>query len=57
MNEILQNIGTFGFPVVMCLLVWYDNRKLGDKMTELVQANTKAMVELTEVIRKRDENQ
>ena len=54
MPEVIQHIETLGFPIVMCLLIWWDNRKHMDKMTELVQANTRAMVELTDAINKRE---
>ena len=52
--SILQLIGSYGFPIVMCLLIWHDNQKHSDKMAELIQSNTKAMAELTEAIRNRE---
>lgn len=53
-TAILQLIGSYGFPIVMCLLVWQDNRKHSDKLTELIQANTQAMSELTAAIKNRE---
>lgn len=53
-TAILQLIGSYGFPIVMCLLIWQDNRKHSDKMTELIQSNTQAMAELTNAIRNRE---
>lgn len=49
--SILQLIGSYGFPIVMCLLIWQDNRKHSDKMTELIQSNTQAMSELTAAVK------
>lgn len=50
MNEILQAIGTVGFPIVMCIiLVWYLNkqndihREETAKMTEALNNNTIAL--------------
>lgn len=43
MENITQFISTVGFPIVMCLLMWYDKR------TTLAQ-NAKAIEELKEVI-------
>lgn len=43
MKDLMQFISTVGFPIVMCLLMWYDKR------TTLAQ-NAKAIEELKEVI-------
>lgn len=43
MDTIYQLISNLGFPIVMCLLMWYDKR------TTLAQ-NAKAIEELKEVI-------
>lgn len=43
MVEILTLIAQFGFPAVMCFLIWDSNRKLEDKFTKLLESNTKAL--------------
>lgn len=53
-NEVLQMIGSYGFPIVMCLLIWHDNRKTESDMKQLIQSNTAAMVELTAAIKTRE---
>lgn len=48
--DILQIIGSYGFPIAMCLLVYFDNRKLEQEMRTLINSNTAAMVELTAAV-------
>lgn len=48
--DILQIIGSYGFPIAMCLLVYFDNRKLEQEMRTLINSNTSAMVELTAAV-------
>lgn len=48
---ILQLIGSYGFPIVMCLLIWQDNRKLEQEMRTLIGSNTAAMTELTAAVK------
>lgn len=47
MDEILTLIGNYVFPIVMCILVWFQStnsqEKLIDRVTKLIQANTQAM--------------
>lgn len=44
MQEILKMIAQFGFPAVMCLLIWDSNRKLEDKLSGMLERNTTALV-------------
>lgn len=47
MDEVLQAIGTVGFPIVMALLeLWYIVTRM-DKMTDIIANNTQALKELT----------
>lgn len=48
--DILQLIGSYGFPIAMCLLIYFDNRKLEQEMRTLINSNTAAMVELTAAV-------
>ncbi len=50
MTEVLQLVAQFGFPIVMCLLVWDQNRKLDEKFTQLLQANTEALTSTTHAL-------
>ena len=47
MEEILNLIGNYLFPVAMCVMVWVQSTKsqdkLNDQLTTLIQANTAAM--------------
>lgn len=52
-NSATQLIGSIGFPIVMCLLLYYKmgtqdelHRAEMDKMTEAINNNTKALTEL-----------
>lgn len=53
MNEIITAISTVGFPIVMCLLMWYMNdkqdarhREETKQITEAVNNNTIALQKL-----------
>ena len=47
MEDILNLIGNYLFPVAMCVMVWVQSTKsqdkLSDQLTTLIQANTAAM--------------
>ena len=49
--DILQIIGSYGFPIAMCLLIYFDNRKLETEMRTLISSNTAAMTELTAAVK------
>lgn len=44
MVDILTMLAQFGFPAIMCFLIWDSNKKLEDKFTKLLETNTKALV-------------
>lgn len=55
MNDIITAISTVGFPIVMCLLMWYMNDKQDarhreevEKITEAVNNNTIAITKLVD---------
>ena len=50
--DILQIIGSYGFPIAMCLLVYFDNRKLETEMRTLIGSNTAAMTKLAAAVEK-----
>lgn len=43
MNEIITAIGTLGFPIVMCVMMWRQSEKMQE-------ANSKTIQSLTETI-------
>lgn len=49
MNEIVQLIAQFGFPIAMCLLMFFNNNRTIEKLTEILNAmNTRlALIEQT----------
>lgn len=48
--DILQMIGSYGFPIVMCMMIYLDNRKLETEMRTLISSNTAAMTALTDAV-------
>lgn len=55
MQEVIQAISTIGFPSVMALLVWWQNRELSQQLTSLIQANTAAMTNTTAAVQELQE--
>lgn len=55
MKDVLQAISTIGFPIVMTLLVWWQNRELSQQLTSLIQANTAAMTNTTSAVQELQE--
>lgn len=55
MQDVLQAISTIGFPIVMTLLVWWQNRELSQQLTSLIQANTQAMTSTTAAVQELQE--
>lgn len=45
LSEILSAVATVGFPAVMCVLVWRQNRDLDERFTKLVENTTRAVAE------------
>lgn len=47
MDQVLNLIGNYLFPIAMCVLVWLQSTKSQDKLidqvTTIIQANTEAM--------------
>lgn len=46
-DAISKAVGTYGFPIVMCLLVFYDSRQQRDKDREKTDKLTEAINALT----------
>lgn len=58
LNVIVEIIGSFGFPIVMCLILFYYMEKENEKhdkevhdLTETINNNTKILTELTTLIK------
>lgn len=43
MNEVIQIITQVGFPIAMCVAVWFDSRKREDQLVQIIKDNTAAM--------------
>lgn len=43
MQEVTQLVGSLGFPIVMCLLVWYNSTKEQKALREVIEKNTQMM--------------
>lgn len=62
MSDVATLISTVGFPIAMCLLMWYQNNELSkthkEETTELKKAienNTVILTELTTLIKNQKE--
>ena len=42
-NEIMQLVGSFGFPIVMCILFWHYISTTLQRIEEIVAKNTEAI--------------
>lgn len=42
-NEIMNLIGSFGFPIVMCVLFWHYISSAQQKIGEIIAKNTEAV--------------
>lgn len=49
-ETILTGIQTVGFPIFMCLLLFYDRVKVMGKLEGVIQENTKITAELKTLI-------
>lgn len=45
-NSILTGISTVGFPIVMCLIIFYQNEKTIDTLKTTIDNNTSIIKEL-----------
>lgn len=43
MNNIIDLINSVGFPIVCCLLMYYQNNKVLNKMDDSIKTNTDAI--------------
>mgnify|MGYP006988392832 FL=1 len=43
MESVIQLITQVGFPIVMCVAVWWDSRKREDQLVSTIKDNTMAM--------------
>lgn len=51
-ETIVQSISTVGFPIIIALLFYFQSTKTTDKLTTLIENNTKALTELKNKIDK-----
>lgn len=49
-ETIIQSISTVGFPIIIALLFYFQSVKTTDKLTTLIENNTKALIELKDKI-------
>ena len=52
MNEVIQIITQVGFPIAMCVAVWWDSRKREDQLVTIIKENTTAMAAQTAALDK-----
>ena len=43
MREILELCSQYGFPIVMCLLIYFENNKTIESLKESINKNTETM--------------
>ena len=54
LNEITSIIGTVGFPIAMCLLLWKTHREEMTKMSEAIDNNTLVIQRLVDLLDKKE---
>lgn len=54
MADILQVIGSFGFPIAMCLMFWQFISKSLSQITKSMDSNTQAINRLAVIIGKEE---
>ena len=54
-NEVLNGISSVGFPIVMCVMLYYFNKVEIEKLRETIENNSKILAELKEVIKDLDD--
>lgn len=50
MDDIIKLISSVGFPIVMCLLQWYDKRTAFDNNTKALETVKKSIDQNTEIL-------
>ena len=50
MNDVIQIITQVGFPIAMCVAVWWDSRRREDQLVEIIKSNTAAMTEQSKAL-------
>lgn len=43
MREILEMCSQYGFPIVMCLLIYFENKRTIESLKESINKNTETM--------------
>lgn len=43
MREVLELCSQYGFPIVMCLLIYFENNKTIESLKESINKNTETM--------------
>lgn len=52
-NDLLNAVSSVGFPIVMCVMLYYFNKVEIEKLRETIENNSKIIAELKEVIKDR----
>lgn len=52
MENVIQIITQVGFPIAMCVAVWFDSRKREDQLVQIIRDNTAAMTASTAALEK-----
>ena len=56
MNDIIQAISSVGFPIVLTLILIFQNNQKMDKSTEAIAENTKQLALLIEKLNLKEEH-
>lgn len=52
METVIQVITQVGFPIAMCVAIWFDSRKREDQLVQIIRDNTAAMTASTAALDK-----
>lgn len=55
-TTILQLAGSYGFPIVMCLMMWTYMKDTLSKFQQAINNNTNVLTELVNKLKRRDDN-
>lgn len=53
-TTITQLISGVGFPIAACIAIWYSYNKVLERVMDAIEANTRALIELSDKLEKEE---
>lgn len=57
LNTVSQLVGSVGFPIAACCVMWYQNGKMQETLANISSTMTVLTSKITDIERKMDEDQ